>query len=360
MQFRDAVFIITEESQCPLYNAGDEFSVEGLSLTFPTAKSTCLILANDVIEITTEDIAFEKLEKGVKAKNRFECGGCTGIIRFEYKKDKEYATLQMKLLKAAERKDKIKAVSQFAHLLRQVETFKALTDDDLLDLAALLDLKDFDYGFPIVQKGEPGTHLYIILSGKVEVIDDEGVALNEMEAGDVFGEMSLLTGERVSATIMAAQPSSIATMNQKNFRHILQRFPALQVFFYKLMVRRITEINLKRAEELGSGMSGHISDMPPIDLCQMINYIQKSGKLTFEGEEQSGIIKFYEGEIIEASYGRLVDKEAFFNILAMRKGRFSFIQGLSTRDSKKEIIGGFMALMMEGMKYLDEIKRKKE
>ncbi len=357
MQFRDAVFIVTEENRCPLYNAGDEIVIEGLSLTFSGNKSTCLILAKDVIEITSEEVAFEKLNIGGTSKNRFECGGCVGIIRFEYKKDKEYATLQMKLLAAAQRKTKIHAVAQFADLLRAMDTFSALTDDDLLDLAALLTLKEYDYGFPIVQKGEPGENLYIILTGEVEVVNDEGVALNDMGPGDVFGEMSLLTGEKVSATIMASGPCQIATMNQKNFRHILQRFPALQVFFYKLMVRRITDLNIKRAEELGSGMSGHIADMPPIDLCQMINYIQKSGTLTFEGEEMDGIIKFYEGEIIEAICGNTTGKDAFFKILTVKRGRFSFVQGISARDAKKEIIGGFMAIMMEGMKYLDDLKK---
>jgi hypothetical protein len=356
MQFRDGIFVITEENHCPLYNAGDEFSVEGLSLTFPASKPTCLVLAKDVISITTEDVAFEKFEKGGTKKNRFECGGCTGIIRFEYKKDKEYATLQMKLLAAAERKSKISAVSQFAGLLRSIDTFSALGEDDLLDLAALLTMKEFDYGFPIVQKGEPGENLFIILTGEVEVIDDDGVALNEMKAGDVFGEMSLLTGERVSATIMAAQPCQIATLNNKNFRHILQRFPALQVFFYKLMARRISDINVKRAEELGSGMAGHITDMPPVELCQMINYVQKSGTLTLEGEDFDGKLKFYEGELIEAVCGRLSGKEAFFRILTLRKGRFTFIQGLSAKDAKKEIIGGFMAIMMEGMQHLDDLK----
>ena len=72
MQFRDGIFVITEENHCPLYNAGDEFSVEGLSLTFPASKSTCLVLANDVITITTEDVAYEKFEKGGTKKNRFE------------------------------------------------------------------------------------------------------------------------------------------------------------------------------------------------------------------------------------------------------------------------------------------------
>lgn len=358
MQFRNGIFIITEENHCPLYNTGDEFSVDGLSLVFPASKPTCLVLANDVIRITTEDVAFEKFEQGGSKKNRFECGGCTGIIRFEYKKEKEYATVQMKLLAAAERKGKLSAVSEFAGLLRSIDTFSALGEDDLLDLAALLELREYDYGFPIVQKGEAGQNLFVILTGVVEVVDEEGVGLNEMKAGDVFGEMSLLTGENVSATVMATEPCKIATLNTKNFRHILQRFPALQVFFYKLMARRLTEINVKRAEELGSGMSGHIADMPTIDLCQMINYVQKSGTLSFEGQEHSGTVKFYEGELIEVAYGDLQGKEAFFEILNMSSGRFTFVKGLSVKDSRKEIIGGFMAIMMEGMKRLDEVKNR--
>lgn len=355
-QYRNAVFVITEESKCPFYNGGDEFAVEGISVTFPKAKPTCLILTQDIIQITSEDVAFEKLSKGGVEKNRFECSGCSGIIRFEYKRDKEFATLQMKLLAAAERKDQLQEKFQIVDLLRSISTFQALSDEDLFDLIALIEIKDYSYGFPIVGKGDPGTHLYIILSGRVEVLDEDGIRLNEMSTGDVFGEMSLLTGDEISATIVAAEPSQIATMNQKNFRHILQRFPALQVFFYKLMVKRIEEINIKRAEELGSGMSGHVSDMPPIDLCQMINHIQKSGRLSFETDETRGAIKFFQGEIIEAYLGDYHGKKAFFKILSIKKGRFTFVQGLTSEDRKKEIIGGFMALVMEGMKYQDDEK----
>ncbi len=359
MQLRDAVFVITEESQCPLYNVGDELTAEGVSFTMSAAKPTCLILAKDVLAITSEEVAFETLEKGVKTKTRFECSGCSGIIHFEYKKDKEFATLQMRLLAAAERKTKLMAVSEFADLLRSIEIFEPLSNDDLLDLAILLERKNYDYGFPIVQKGEPGAYLYIILSGVVEVVDDDGVGLNEMKEGDIFGEMSLLTGERVSATVMAAQPCSIAIMNKKNFRHILQSFPALQIFFYKLMVHRIKEINVKWAEELGSDMSGYISDMPPIDLCQMINSIKKSGTITFDSDFKQGFLKFYDGEIVEAVFDDYTGKEAFFAILALTRGRFKYVQKLSYKDAQKEIIGVFMALIIEGMKRLDEHRIKK-
>ncbi|RPH37954.1 MAG: Crp/Fnr family transcriptional regulator, partial [Desulfobulbaceae bacterium] len=44
MQFRNGVFIITEEDHCPLYNVGEELKVSEGILTLPIAKPTCLTL----------------------------------------------------------------------------------------------------------------------------------------------------------------------------------------------------------------------------------------------------------------------------------------------------------------------------
>ncbi|MDR3629825.1 MAG: cyclic nucleotide-binding domain-containing protein [Desulfocapsaceae bacterium] len=354
MEFRKGVFIITEESHCPLYNVGEELVVDEISLKFPEGKPTCLILAHDIFMIASEGQAFEKFSKGEVQRAKFECGGCSGIIRFEFKKEKEFATLQMKLLALTDRKDKIKRVTEFAGLLRTIDLFKTLTDDDLLDLAALLVLERYEWGFPIAQKGDPGTNLFIIVSGRVEVVDEDGVTLAEMRDGDVFGEMSLLTGDKVTATIVAAEPCKIAKMSQKNFRHILNRFPTLQVFFYKLLVSRITAINLKRAEELSSGMVGQLSDIPPVELCQMINSLQKSGRLAIDTNETKAFLLFYEGEVLQAFYNEFDGKEAFYKIMAMTRGRFKFVQGLTAAEKKRDVIGGFMAMLMEGMRRIDD------
>ncbi|MEN8190732.1 MAG: DUF4388 domain-containing protein [Thermodesulfobacteriota bacterium] len=354
MQFRNGVFIITEEKYCPLYNVGEELVVQSGQLKLPAAKPTCLTLTRDLIELASEDIAFEHYMQGSTKKAKFECGGCTGLIRFEFKKEREFATLQMKLLAAAERKEKLKKIAQFAGLLRTVEIFFPLSDDDLLDLAALLTLDDYNWGFPIIQKGEPGTHLYIILAGRVEVMDEDGVTLAELAHGDVFGEMSLLSGEPVTTTIMAREPCKIAALSQKNFRHVLNRFPALQVFFYKLLVSRITSINLQRAEELSSGMVGQLSDIPPVELCQMINSNQKTGRLTLESDDNKAHLLFNEGELVYAIYLSEKGKEAFYRVLGINSGRFKFVHGLTKKELEHDVVGGFMAMLMEGMRRIDD------
>lgn len=355
MIFRDGVFIITEEGQCPLYNTREEFEVKEGVMRLPAGKPTCMVLAKDIVDIASAESSYERLAGGTTAKAKFECGGCTGIIRFEYKKDKGFATLQMKLLDATERREKVQRVSQFAGLLRSVRMFVALTDDELIDLAALLDLQEFPWQFPIVQKGDPGDRLFIILSGRAEVIDEKGVVLAELQQGEVFGEMSLLSGETVNTTIMAAVPCKIAIMNQKNFRHILTRFPTLQVFFYKLLVGRISKMNEQRAEELSSGMVGQLSDISAVELCQMINSNQKTGKLSLDFGDRRGAILFNEGEVVMAELEGVQGADAFYEVIAVEEGRFTFTQGLTYRERKFDILGGFMGLVMEAMRRIDDL-----
>jgi len=354
MQFRSGVFIITEERHCPLYNVGEEMDVDAGILKLPAAKSTCLTLTKDIIELVSEDVAYESYLKGSKQKTKFECGGCTGIIRFEFKKEKEFATIQMKLLAAADRREKLKSTARYAGLLRSIQIFKPLSDDDLLDLATLLKFVDYNWGFPIMQKGDPASNLYIIITGRVEVMDEDGITLAEMGRGEVFGEMSLLSGDRVTTTIMAMEPCQIANLSQKNFRHVLNRFPALQVFFYKLLVSRITTINYQRAEELASGMVGQLADIPPLELCQMINSNQKTGRLKLEVGQKKASLLFNEGELVYATFNGKEGREAFYDVLAVNEGRFKFVHGLTRREMEFDIVGGFMGMLMEGMKRIDD------
>ena len=354
MQFRNGVFIITEDDHCPLYNVREELRVSDGVLLLPAAKPTCLTLAKDLVEIALAESSYEKYSHGKTEKAKFECGGCTGLICFEYKKDKEFATVQMKLLAAAERREKILGIRHFAGLLRSISMFKVLSDEDLLDLTTLLELSDVPWQFPITQKGDPGNRLFILLSGRAEVIDEHGVVFADLGKGEVFGEMSLLSGERVSTTIMAAEPCKVAIMSQKNFKHVLNRFPTLQVFFYKLLVSRITKMNEQRAEELSSGMVGQVSDISLVELCQMVNSNQKTGRLNLENNDDRGVVLFNEGELVHVEYSGLTGRDAFYEIIGIENGRFKFTQGLTPKERQLDVLGGFMGMIMEGMKRLDD------
>ena len=354
--FKNSIFVVTDEHNCPFYNAKEELEISENALKIPTGKPVCLILAQDIVNITSEQAILDRQARNIGEQIEFQCGGCGGIIKFEYKKAKSFSTLQMKLLVAAERKEKLREVIRYVDDLRQVDLFNSLSDDDLLDFGTLLDFDFYDWGYFVSQKGQIGSKLYIIVKGKVEVLDDEGVILAELGAGEVFGELSMISGETMTTTIQASEPCIIATLNKKNFKHVLVRYPSLQVFLYQLFVDRISKLNAKRAEELSSGMVGQLSDISPVEISQMINSNLKTGVLEVESEYLNGRILFNEGDVVKVDLGYKKGMNGFYDFIALNDGRFKFIQGLSASERSLKPIGGFMGMLMEGMKRLDDLR----
>ncbi len=352
-QYRDAIFIVTEERSCPIYNVGEEFKVENMALSVPEGKAVCLLMVCELMKAVAEKKSLERFSPSGVQKVKFECGGCTGLIRFEFKKEKGFATLQMKLLAAAEQKARMRHLDKFYDVLRKLEIFEPLTEDSLRDLSAQLQLKEYDAHKIILKKGDPGTSLYIVLEGRVAVIGDEGQTLSEMTVGDIFGEMSLLSGEPITTSIHSRERTRLATLSSKDFKHTLNRYPVLQVFFYRLLVER-AQANTLRAGTISSGMTGRLSDINAVELFQLINSSQKTGKVLLVLDDGNATVAFNEGELVKTQYKELSGKEAFFALLAKSDGTFTYTSGLSAEEKQLEVIGGFMGLVMEGMRRVDE------
>ena len=71
----------------------------------------------------------------------------------------------------------------------------------------------FAAGDPVIRRGEPGSAFFVVLSGSVEVrlVGEGGKALplRQLGAGTFFGEMSILTGDPVSADVIAIEPATL-------------------------------------------------------------------------------------------------------------------------------------------------------
>jgi uncharacterized repeat protein (TIGR04076 family) len=353
MEYRNAIFIVSEERACPIYNVGEEFKIEDMALTVPEAKPACLMMVRELMKAVAEKQSFERFTQHGVRKVTFECGGCTGLIRFEFKKEKEFTTLQMKLLAMAEQRAKMRHLDRFYDVLRNLEIFEPLDEDSLRDLSAQLRLKEYGENKIILKKGDPGTSLYIVLEGRVAVIGDEGQTLSEMSVGDIFGEMSLLSGEPVTTSIHSRVKTRLATLSSKDFKHVLNRYPVLQVFFYRMLVER-SQANTMRAGTISSGMTGRLSEINAVELFQLINSSQKTGKVQLVLDDGSAVATFNEGELVKAHYKELTGKEAFFALLAKGEGNFTYTSGLEATDKEIPVIGGFMGLIMEGMRRIDE------
>jgi predicted acylesterase/phospholipase RssA/CRP-like cAMP-binding protein len=81
----------------------------------------------------------------------------------------------------------------------------------------------------LFRRGDPGNAAYTVLSGRLRVIDDTAGerALNEIGAGEILGEMALLSAERRSATVLAVRDSLLARLPAAAFHRLIERQPAV-------------------------------------------------------------------------------------------------------------------------------------
>ncbi len=358
-QFNDAIFIVTKEQSCPLYNVGEELRVEKGTVIVPDGKPVCMILVDNLIPITMQKQNFKQFSQLGMKKSEFDCGGCQGKISFAYKKEKGFATLQMRLLSAAEERKKRQHLDKFFSRLRNFIFFESLDDDALIDLTALLEMRKYSSNKVVLKKGDPGTHLFFMLSGKIGVIGDDGQRLAEMSSGEIFGEMSLLSGEPVSCSIHTLKETEVALLSNKNFKFVLKKHPVLQLFILKVLVNRAQSMAL-RSGSITSGMSGELDEINIVELLQLINSSQKTGVISLVLDDAKASIFFNEGELVQVQYRDLGGKEALFVLLGKESGYFTYTKGIPAHLKNEALLGGFMGLIMEGVQWNDEQRAEQE
>ncbi|MCP4687939.1 MAG: cyclic nucleotide-binding domain-containing protein [Desulfobacterales bacterium] len=353
-----ARFRVIHESNCPIYKTGEEFSLSGNALlvepgqeklfittaviNLPNTSQTCRSLIADLTKIVIEHESINKIPDRV-----LNCGGCSGFVTLEYTLESEEAPRKMDS-KLGENIDAL------AVLLSKFSIFQTLEGYNLRDFISFLKVRKFDKGATIIEKGEPGQNLYIILSGGIEVLNDDGNLISSLRQGEVFGEMSLISGDPVGATIKAVAPTSVFYIKGQDFIKNLNRYPALQMYFARLLAHRLAKSNVVRSGEFTSGMVGQLSEMPTTELLQTLNAHQKTGVLSLDLPRGEARISFRKGRLIKVNYQEKEGKEAFFDILKEADGRFKFTSGLSRQETEAPEIGFFMELLLEGLRRMDD------
>ncbi|MDM8524346.1 DUF4388 domain-containing protein [Desulfococcaceae bacterium HSG8] len=353
MSHPETIFKIIEENNCPLYELGDEFKLSGKALlskvgrkrTFittsvikmPHLRPPCRVLIEDLTRVLIKYERMENVEKCVTT-----CSGCSGLIRIAYNREK---------MPVDENNNDI---NELVGLLYIFPIFQTLDENDIEKIVPLLKMKKFAKGATVMNKGDSGSNLYIIISGIVDVFVDDGVSITTLGIGDVFGEISLLVGSPVGATIKVVETARLLYINGKDFRRVLDQFPSIQIYFARLLAKRLAKTNDEISQDISSDIRGNFSQMLPSELLQTLNLNRKTGVLNLELSKGTARISFREGSLIRVSYNNRKGKIAFFEILKEKKGRFKFIQGLTPEETDATELGDFMWLLMEGIRRIEE------
>lgn len=137
--------------------------------------------------------------------------------------------------------------------LREVSLFDGMQDKVLSQVFKLGKVQHFTAGQSIIEEGQEGGNLHIIIDGRAEVSKsgkdkDDKKYLADLGRGSIFGEMSVFDDAPYSATIKAREDCSVHVIKGEDFKKFLKKNPdvAYEVFctLISLIGSRLRRTNL--------------------------------------------------------------------------------------------------------------------
>jgi CRP-like cAMP-binding protein len=135
--------------------------------------------------------------------------------------------------------------------LRAMPLFSGVTEYDLQSILKLGQIRSYQPGQAIVERGEIGDALFVILRGtaKVEVAGDA----QDIKPGDVFGEMALMGGKERTATVRAAEPVQALEIGAQDFQRFLLQHAQVGMAMLKSLIERWREVQGRLEAWAGTG-----------------------------------------------------------------------------------------------------------
>jgi len=144
--------------------------------------------------------------------------------------------MQKRFMPVLEEIEDMIPVLEKIHFLRTVSLFKGFSITDMIIMAQIAQEVSFEAGHVLFRVGDPGDALYLILEGKVDIVNENDKLLVSVEPPGCFGEVAVLDKKGRSATARCVDECRMLMITSKDFQEILEEYPAL----YKNIVYLLT------------------------------------------------------------------------------------------------------------------------
>jgi CRP-like cAMP-binding protein len=105
-------------------------------------------------------------------------------------------------------------------ILKSVPIFSSVPEGQLVDLATIAETVEYVAGEPIMNQGDLGTSMYIVVDGKVEFYDGDHL-LGEDGNRAVFGELSALDPEPRAVTVKAKEDCTLLRLDGESLYDLM-------------------------------------------------------------------------------------------------------------------------------------------
>ena len=157
--------------------------------------------------------------------------------------------------------DRQDARALFGSMLAAVPLFRGCTPEQIATLVASASEKVYPAGHVVTRQGQPPEHLWVLLSGRVRVVEatTDGQAemlLGEIGRAEVFGELGILRDQPRSATVIAVDRTHCLVLRQTEFVHVLQESTALANGLLRVIAARLYDADRKLARYAPDPLTG--------------------------------------------------------------------------------------------------------
>jgi CRP/FNR family transcriptional regulator, cyclic AMP receptor protein len=130
-------------------------------------------------------------------------------------------------------------------LLQGIELFNGIGLKDLISLAPQVSRRHYHAGELIFQYGSPGSSMYIVVSGDVNIhIPGDAsrrLSLKDISRGEHFGELSLFDYQPRSASAQAMTDVEVIELSRETLLHHIEQHPQMAIAFLQTLSQRLRQ-----------------------------------------------------------------------------------------------------------------------
>jgi CRP-like cAMP-binding protein len=139
------------------------------------------------------------------------------------------------------------------NLMATSALFKPFNGIQRRDLLRRFTSHDVAPGTVVINEGEEGRGLFVVLSGELDVsrrqADGSSIPLGGLKTGDVFGEMAILRNARTTATVVAQRPATVLFLARDYVSRIVAGVPEIKSYLEALAEDRDIDNQLLLGED---------------------------------------------------------------------------------------------------------------
>ncbi len=130
--------------------------------------------------------------------------------------------------------------------LKRIPLFHSMSLDQLHTIAAQLVEREMQAGDVIFPEGELSQDLYLIVAGKVDIVQQRRETMHTivtLDAGDYFGDKAIFEEQPRSAGAVVAQPVKLLMLSPERFRQIVVQEPAISFEIFRELSARLRRLD---------------------------------------------------------------------------------------------------------------------